>query len=745
MADIQTDIHAVVNGEHPDPFAFLGMHPEESSGLCVRAFLPGAESVTVIDAHTHRTLGQLACLHPDGLFSARVSGSAPPFPYRLKVRFGGKEHELDDPFRFGPVLGELDRHLLAEGRHQRAYEKLGANYMTHEGVEGVAFAVWAPNAQRVSLVGVFNAWDGRRHPMRRHEGAGFWEIFIPGLPEGAAYKYEIIGDRGQRLPLKSDPFARFCEHSPATASLTWDPRRYKWGDSQWMDARASAAGRDAPISIYEVHLGSWRRVQDEGSRYLNYREQAAELIPYVVDMGFTHVELLPVSEHPFDGSWGYQPIGLFAPTSRFGTPDDFCYFVDQCHQHGLGVIIDWVPAHFPEDAHGLVRFDGTALYEHEDPRQGRHHGWGTLIYNFGRREVANFLISNAVFWAEQYHIDGLRVDAVASMLYLDYDREPGEWIPNRFGGNENLDAVAFIKELNEQFHGLGSGVFTAAEESTAWPMVSRPTYLGGLGFSYKWNMGWMHDTLNYVHTDPVYRRYHHEKLTFGLVYAFSENFMLPLSHDEVVHGKGSLINKMPGDEWRRFANLRAYFGFMFAHPGKKLMFMGGEFAQQREWNHDHSLDWHLLDAPRHRGMQALVKDLNHFYRDSTALHELDCEAAGFSWVDGADVENSVIAFLRWSSDGTGCVLVICNFTPIVRDNYRVGVPFAGYWRERLNTDAGCYGGGDVGSGGGAVAREEASHSQPFSLCLTLPPLATVYLEPRDSAASPDMPQRGEEA
>jgi 1,4-alpha-glucan branching enzyme len=650
-----------------------------------------------------------------------------PQVYRLRLEVGEQTVEIDDPYRFDAILGELDVYLIAEGNHLRLYDKLGAHPIEMAGVAGVGFLVWAPNATRVSVVGEFNAWDGRRHPMRKRIECGAWELFVPAVGAGEVYKFEIKGPQGEVLPLKADPFAFAAEHPPRTASVVYGISDIAWTDQDWMGTRAAANARNAPISIYECHLGSWMRVPEDGGRYLSYRELAERLVPYVKDMGFTHLELLPVSEFPFDGSWGYQPIGLFAPTSRHGDPADFAAFVDACHRAGIALLLDWVPGHFPTDPHGLGSFDGTHLYEHADPRQGFQMDWNTLIYNYGRKEVTNFLLANAVFWLKHYHVDGLRVDAVASMLYLDYSRKAGEWIPNMFGGNENLDAIAMLKRMNELAFGDAEGATTVAEESTAWPSVSRPVYLGGLGFGYKWNMGWMHDTLEYFSQEPIYRRYHHHHLTFGLIYAFTENFVLPLSHDEVVHGKGSLLGKMPGDRWQKFANLRAYFGFMFGHPGKKLLFMGCEIAQEREWNHDRSLDWHLLDDPMHRGVQAVLRDLNHLYRDLPALHELDCEAEGFEWLELHDSEQSVLAFLRRAADGSVAV-VVCNLTPVPREGYRIGVPLSGYYRERINTDAAVYGGSNVGNAGGVGAEEVSSHGRPYSLCLTLPPLATVILE-----------------
>jgi 1,4-alpha-glucan branching enzyme len=720
-------IDALVRGDHGDPFALLGPHPDDDDELIVRTFQPQAERVWVLDK-SGRALAELSREHPDGLFAGTLGKRATPFAYRLRGEVGGQTLEMGDPYRFGEILGEIDAYLIGEGNHLRIYEKLGAHPMEMEGVPGVAFLVWAPNAARVSVVGNFNAWDGRRHPMRKRVECGVWELFIPEIGPGEVYKYEIKGPQGQLLPLKADPFAFAAEHPPRTASVVQGLGDRAWTDQDWMHARAAANARNAPISIYECHLGSWMRVPEDGNRYLSYRELADRLVPYVRDMGFSHLELMPVSEYPFDGSWGYQPIGLFAPTSRHGSPADFAAFVDACHNAGIGLLLDWVPGHFPTDPHGLGFFDGTHLYEHADPRLGFHLDWNTLIYNYGRKEVANFLLANALFWLKHYHIDGLRVDAVASMLYLDYSRKAGEWIPNAFGGNENLDAIALLKRMNELAFGDAEGATTVAEESTAWPSVSRPVYLGGLGFGYKWNMGWMHDTLEYIRLDPAYRKYHHHHLTFGLIYAFSENFVLPLSHDEVVHGKGSLLGKMPGDRWQKFANLRAYYGFMFGHPGKKLLFMGGEIAQGQEWNHDSSLDWHLLDDPMHRGVQALVRDLNRLYRELPALHELDCEAPGFEWLELHDSDQSVLAFLRRAADPARIAVVLCNFTPVPREQYRIGVPSGGHYRERLNTDASLYGGSNLGNYGGVTAEEYSSHGRPYSLRLTLPPLATVILE-----------------
>jgi len=719
-------VEAIVSARHGDPFAVLGMHAHPNTNVSVRLFWPGAETAKIVDRHTGKDAATLERIHPDGFFAGPVPRRRNPFAYTIECTRGGTTWRAEDPYRFPPLLGDVDVYLMAEGTHRRIYERLGAHPHSIDGVDGVAFAVWAPNAQRASVVGDFNQWDGRRHPMRKRIEAGIWELFIPGVFAGSPYKYEILGADGRLQPLKADPVGFAQEKPPATASRIVGPPQPAWTDEAWLEARETRQGLAAPISIYEVHLGSWRR--KDGNQYLSYDDLAEQLVGYAADMGFSHIELMPVSEYPFDGSWGYQPIGLFAPTSRFGPPEAFARFVDRCHAANLGVIIDWVPAHFPTDAHGLVRFDGTALYEHEDPRLGFHRDWNTLIYNFGRNEVRNFLIANALYWLDRFHIDALRVDAVASMLYLDYSRQPGEWLPNIHGGRENLEAIAFLRELNTATFGTYPGTTMIAEESTAWPQVSQPVDGGGLGFGYKWNMGWMHDTLEYMRHEPVHRKYHHHQMTFGIHYGFSENFVLPLSHDEVVHGKGSLIGKMPGDRWQKFANLRAYFGFMWTHPGKKLLFMGGEFAQEREWNHDQSLDWHLLDDPLHRQMQSLVRDLNRLYRDLPALHVRDADSAGFEWVEATDAENSTYAFLRYGDADHPPVLVVCNLTPVVREGYRLGVPREGRWVERLNTDAAAYGGSNVGNGGGVLAEPTPWQGRPASLSVTLSPLATVIFE-----------------
>lgn len=717
MLDEDT-VEALRQGRHGDPFAVLGPHAAADGTAHVTVFLPGAVAVQAIAGARAWPLERV---HQDGLFSGPA---AVPGHYQLRVRWAdGSEAVLEDPYRFGTVLGEMDVWLLAEGTHLRPYEILGATPRTLDGVAGTAFAVWAPNASRVSVVGDFNHWDGRRHPMRLRRECGVWELFLPGVGLGARYKFELLDRHGQLLPQKADPFARQSERRPATASVV--ARMPPVAPPS--PARQRANALDAPVSIYEVHLGSWRRKPEEGDRWLTWDELADTLVPYAQDMGFTHLELLPVSEHPFDGSWGYQTLGLYAPTLRFGDAAGFRRLVDRAHAAGLGVLLDWVPAHFPSDPHGLAQFDGSHLYEYADRREGFHNDWNTLIYNFGRTEVRNFLVGSALYWLERFDVDGLRVDAVASMLYRDYSRQPGEWIPNVHGGRENLEAIAFIKRTNEVIGGERPQAVTLAEESTAFPAVSRPTFAGGLGFHYKWNMGWMHDTLQYMQRDPVHRPYHHGEMTFGLVYAFNENFVLPISHDEVVHGKGSLVGKMPGDRWQQLANLRAYYGFMWGHPGKKLLFMGCEFAQGAEWNHDRSLDWHLLHHPEHQGIQRLVRDLNRLYTASPALYELDFSGDGFEWIDHQDARRSLLSFVRKGRAGE-LMLVVCNFAPVVHHGLRLGVPRAGQWREMLNTDSAHYGGSNVGTPLAAATSEAvASHGRPHSVLVTVPPLATVFL------------------
>lgn len=713
------DVKAIVAGTHGDAFAVLGVQAA-GKGFWARCFVPHAEFVTAFTL-AGKEVGELARRDDAGFFEGKVSiRTRQPLKYRL--RNAGGEWWLTDPYSFGPVLGPMDDYFIAEGSHLRLFDKLGAHLLSHEGAEGVHFAVWAPNATRVSVVGEFNEWDGRRHAMRRRQDIGVWEIFLPDIGAGQAYKFEIIGPRGEKRPLKADPFAFRSEFRPDTASVTMAQLAHEWGDEAHRDFWSKADARRQPISIYEVHAGSWRRRED-GS-FLSWDELADRLIPYVVETGFTHIEFMPIMEHPYDPSWGYQTTGLYAPTARFGEPEGFARFVDGAHRAGIGVILDWVPAHFPVDAHGLEHFDGTALYEHADPRKGFHPDWNTAIYNFGRREVVSFLVNNALFWAEKYHLDGLRVDAVASMLYLDYSRKQGEWIPNEKGGRENLEAVSFLQKMNAAVYGHQPGVMTIAEESTSWPKVSQPVHEGGLGFGFKWNMGFMNDTLAYLAREPVYRKHHHNEITFGLVYAFSENFVLPLSHDEVVHGKGTLLSKMAGDDWQKFATLRAYYAFMWGYPGKKLLFMGQEFAQRAEWSEARPLDWHLLDHAPHRGMQRLIGDLNRLYRSRPALHARDCEPEGFSWLIVDDSENSVFAWQRMAP-GENPVAVISNFTPVPRDDYRLPLPEAGKWREMINTDASDYGGSGKGNGGMVQA---AADADGIHATLHLPPLATIMLE-----------------
>jgi 1,4-alpha-glucan branching enzyme len=714
-------IEDIVQARHGDPFAILGLHTQNGVHT-VRAILPTAKSVAVVARDTGLPLGRLELLHQAGFWSGQITDHV---PYRLHITEADRSYEIEDPYSFPPILGDIDIYLLGEGRHRDFASTLGAHVTSMDGVTGVRFAVWAPNARRVSVVGTFNDWDGRRHPMRLRFGAGIWELFIPRLGAGTLYKYEIVSSWGETLPLKADPVAWAAEIPPATASIVASPDMPAWRDSAFVAGRGARQTAAAPISIYEVHATSWMPSAERGG--YGWAGLADKLVPYVKQLGFTHVELLPVMEHPFGGSWGYQPLGQFAPNSRLGPPQDFAAFVDRCHEAEIGVILDWVPAHFPTDAHGLARFDGSPLYEHADPREGFHRDWDTFIYNHGRNEVRAFLIGSALFWLEHYHVDGLRVDAVASMLYRDYSRPAGEWVPNIHGGRENLEAIHFFHELSRAVGDRVPGAVLIAEESTAFPSVSRPVDEGGLGFDFKWNMGWMHDSLHYMEEEPVYRQWHHGMLTFGLVYAFSENFVLPLSHDEVVYGKGSLIRKMPGDTWQRFANLRAYFGFMWSHPGKKLLFMGGEFAQDREWNHDAGLDWFLLDQPLHSGVQSLVRDLNMAYRGNAALHRLDSSPDGFRWVVMQDSGQSVFAYLRLGTDGDPPILSVCNFTPVPRFDYRLGVPVGGVWREIVNTDAAVYGGSGMGNAGQVTAQPIPAHGHPASVSLTLPPLATLIL------------------
>jgi 1,4-alpha-glucan branching enzyme len=707
----------------------LGPHPTPG-GIVIRALQPAARSIDLRLTATGVLLPMRRVDEGDraaGVFEIRLPGEVPD--YRLRIAFAnGQTAEIDDPYRYGRVLTDFDLHLLGEGTHHRAFEKLGAHRLRVGTTVGVHFAVWAPNADRVSLIGDFNGWDGRVHPMRLLGSSGVWELFVPDLPDGEKYKFEIRTPEG-RLLKKTDPFGFAFEAPPQTASVVRDISGYQWNDEEWMTTRPSrGAWIGRPMAVYEVHLGSWARVPEEQHRSLTYRELADRLVPYVKEMGFTHVELLPVMEHPFAGSWGYQVHGFFAPTSRFGSPEDFKALVDRCHQLGIGVILDWVPGHFPKDAHGLAEFDGTALYEHADPRQGEHQDWGTLIFNYGRHEVRNFLLSNALFWLEEYHVDGLRVDAVASMLYLDYSRQSGEWIPNAFGGRENLDAITFLQQLNSLTHGQHPGTMTVAEESTSWPGVTRPAHLGGLGFTYKWNMGWMHDMLEYVSKDPVHRRWSHNLITFSMLYAYTENFVLPFSHDEVVHGKGALLDKLPGDAWQKYAMLRTLYGFMYGHPGKKLLFMGCEFGQWREWNHDGSLDWHLLDDPAHAGLKRYVQALNWHYHAEPALHELDFDPAGLRWVDCNDNENSVVSLVRYGRQGREPVVMVFNFTPVPRPGYLVGVPDPGYYEERLNSDSAIYGGSNLGNGGGVRSEPTPAHGFEQSIRVTVPPLGCLLLK-----------------
>jgi 1,4-alpha-glucan branching enzyme len=722
MTIATAELERLVRGEHHDPHSLLGLHRERDDWL-VRAWRPEALAVRVLSGG--RRVAELERIHDAGLFEARLR--VDPGDYELEIDYPlNQTYVLRDPYRFPPTLGELDLHLAAEGTHRRLYRKLGAHVVTCAGVQGVSFAVWAPNALSVRVVGDFNSWDGRLNPMRSLGGSGIWELFVPGIGAGVLYKFEIL-TRARTLLLKTDPFAFATEPPPRTACVVHTPR-YRFSDGDWLERRKTWDPLASPLSIYEVHLGSWRRTPSDGT--LTYRDLAGYLADYCNEMGFTHVELLPIAEHPFGGSWGYQVSNYFAPTARFGSPDDFRFLVDTLHGAGIGVIVDWVPAHFPKDDWALARFDGSALYEHLDPRLGEHPDWGTLVFNFGRNEVRNFLIANALYWIDEFHVDGLRVDAVASMLYLDYSREEGQWLPNRYGGRENLDAISFLRELNTVVYGEHPGVLMIAEESTAWPGVSRPAHLGGLGFGFKWNMGWMHDTLSYFSKDPIYRRFHHNELTFSMMYAFSENFILPLSHDEVVHGKGSLLDKMPGDRWRQLANLRALLAYMWAHPGKQLLFMGGELAQEREWNHDRSLDWHLLDDPGHAGVQRLVADLNWAYRGIPALWERDHDPAGFSWIDANDADDNVLSFLRKDASGDDVVVCVANLSPVPRMNFRVGLPLPGPYDEVINTDSKHYGGSNLGNLGRIEAEELTWHNQPCSATLTLPPLAVLWLRPR---------------
>jgi 1,4-alpha-glucan branching enzyme len=721
------ELEALVNREHSDPHAVLGAHPSPG-GLAIRALRPGASAITVLFADG--TAEELRQVHPGGIFEAELDGLELPLSYQLRVDYdNGSSFTIDDPYAFASTLGELDLHLIAEGTHGRVYELMGSHVREHQNVTGTSFAVWAPSARAVSVVGDFNSWDGRLNAMRSLGSTGIWELFLPGVGAGNRYKYEILTADGELL-LKADPYAFETELPPLTASVV-NQRERAWSDGEldYLTTRREALPFDRPVSIYEVHLGSWRREQASDNRSLSYLELADELAAYVTDMGFTHIELMPVMAHPFSGSWGYQVTGYYAPTPLYGSPDELRTFMERMHEHGIGVILDWVPAHFPRDQFALARFDGTALYEHADPRRGAHPDWGTLVFNFARNEVRNFLVANALFWLREYHADGVRVDAVASMLYLDYSRKAGEWIPNEFGGREDLDAVAFLKEFNTLVHAEEPGVISAAEESTAWPGVSRPTYLGGLGFGFKWNMGWMHDTLAYFQEDPIYRRYHHHELTFSLMYAFTENFILPLSHDEVVHGKGSLYTKMAGDHWQKLANLRCLYAYMWAHPGKKLLFMGQELAQIDEWSEERSLDWHLLERSDHAGIQSLVRDLNRVYKDEPALWVLDSDPAGFYWLEANDADNNVVAFARQSKDGERVLACVMNLSPTVHEGYRLGLPRSCRWREAINTDSEHYGGGNVGNWDAIEPEPIPWGGQPVSVQLTLPPLGSLWLVP----------------
>ena len=724
-----SEIERIVNGDHCDPFAVLGMHivsTEKGQALAVHTFQPGAKSVYLASETERYPLQQH---RQTGFFEIILPQHQTPFSYRLHITYAdGHEITIADPYSFPPVLSDFDLHLHSEGNHHHIYDHLGAHPTEFHKQSGVHFAVWTPNAQRVSVVGDFNAWNGCQHPMRNRGSTGIWELFIPDLKPGTIYKYEIKTQNGDVFT-KSDPYAFCMEHRPRTGSVVYQPDDALWFDTDWLQTRRERDPYTEPIAIYEVHLGSWRRNPHEDNRSLTYRELAHELVEYVLEMGYTHIELLPIMEHPLDESWGYQVTGYYAPTSRFGTPDDFKYFVSHCHTHGIGVILDWVPAHFPTDAHGLAQFNGSAIYEHADPRQGTHPDWGTLIFNYGRNEVRNFLIANALYWIEKYHIDGLRVDAVASMLYLDYSRKEGEWIPNRYGGRGNLGAIAFMHQLNALIHEKFPGVLMIAEESTSWPGVSRPVYLGGLGFGFKWNMGWMNDTLSYISKEPIHRKYHHDNLTFGLVYAFHENFILVLSHDEVVHGKRALIDKMPGDRWQKFANLRAFYAFQYAHPGKKLLFMGGELGQWQEWNSQESIHWHLLAETDHAGLKRFVRDLNTLYRGEPALYERDFDPEGFEWISLHDASNSVLSFLRRARSSDAPLIFACNFTPVPRENYRIGVPTPGTYRELINSDSERYGGSNMGNLGTVQTDPIASHGHPHSLQITLPPLAAVMFKP----------------
>jgi 1,4-alpha-glucan branching enzyme len=728
---LDLDLVKIIEARHSDPFSVLGRHRKNDQPV-ITVFMPYAESIKIGDN------GPKMQRIPNTDFFEYVDSDGKIKGHYLLdwIDKGGETHENYDPYNFGTQLPEFDQHLFAEGKHWHIYKKLGAHLHSSDNINGVLFSVWAPNAERVSVIGDFNLWDGRCHPMRSLGGNGLWEIFIPGLEAGCLYKFEILNRYSKDIFAKTDPYGQEFECRPNTSSIVVDEHSYQWQDNSWMEQRKTKEWLHQPTSIYEVHLGSWRR-NPQGNFY-TYRELAEQLVEYVKEMGFTHIELLPVTEHPLDASWGYQTTGYFAPTKRFGTPDDFRFFVDYCHQNDIGVILDWVPAHFPKDFFALARFDGTALYEHDDPRQGEHRDWGTLIYNFGRNEVKNFLLSSAVFWLEELHLDGLRVDAVASMLYLDYSREDGDWIPNKYGGNENLEAIEFLRELNTVTHDQLPGTVIMAEESTSWPQVTRPTWTGGLGFSMKWNMGWMHDILCYMSEEPIHRKYHHDQLTFGMLYAFSENFILPFSHDEVVHGKGSLLNRMPGDEWQKFANLRLLYTLMFTYPGKKLLFMGCEFGQGNEWSFDSQLDWYVLDFPFHQGIKTLVKDLNHLYKQHPALFQHDFEQEGFEWIDCHDVEKSIICYMRKTASET--LIIAFNFTPVPREDYRVGVPEPGIYHEIFNSDSSYYNGANIGNGQ-VKSDPKKWMDRPHSINLNLPPLGGIILKIEDKVVAAEPPKQ----
>lgn len=723
-------IKKIVDADHHDPFSILGMHPvkiKNRKALAVRAFLPDATNVFIIPDNDGHDKREMHLVHDGGFFEAVFEGGKDFFAYALEIYIqDGKKRTIKDPYSFPPVLSDYDLHLISEGNNHKVYDWLGAHRTTINGVRGFRFAVWAPNARRVSVIGDFNCWDGRRHVMRVRGSSGVWELFIPGITEGELYKYELKSRDGNII-VKADPYGLFSEVRPKTASVTHTIKEFNWADQAWMERRDSTNPLDGPISIYEVHLGSWMRHED--NRVLTYREAADRLVEYILEMGYTHVEFLPLASHPYDPSWGYQVTGYFSPTARYGRPEDLMFLVDTLHRNNIGVLLDWVPAHFPTDSHALASFDGTCLYEYEDPKKGKHPDWGTLVFNFGRNEVRNFLISNALFWLEKYHIDGLRVDAVASMLYLDYSRKEGEWSPNPYGGRENLEAINFLKRLNEVVYSYCPGVLMIAEESTSWPAVSRPTYLGGLGFAMKWNMGWMHDVLQYMSKDPIYRSHHQNMLTFALLYTFYENFILPFSHDEVVHGKGALLSKMPGDDWQKFANMRLLLGYMFGHPGKKHLFMGIDIGQWSEWDHNNSLDWHLLEYDRHRKLHAYVKTLNRLYCQEPAMHELDFDHNGFEWIDFSNTNSCVISFIRKARDPGNSLVFVFNFTPVPRLNFRVGVPFAGYFREILNSDSEMFWGSNVGNCGGVSSEAVSWNGQPCSVILDIPPLGCLILKP----------------